>query len=331
MRLTRREFTTLGLLAGAAAAGLGRPRHVLGFFQNEQGAIHQWRQVARDVHVALGNGGNAGLVVSSDEALLIDCKNPGFGAALRREAEAVGSPLSRVVNTHHHADHTGGNPAFTPDVPVVSHDAARRRALSQGNSYASQLRAVVQRFADSDDDQLRRISEEAGAALEKLDIESFAPTETLARERRISVGRLTVELRHPGAAHTDNDIFVFIPERNTLHTGDLLFNGMHAFFDGAAGASTHGWEAAIDQMLEHCDSETVVIPGHGPITGADSLREQRRYLGELRAHVEKLVAEGRTREEVAATPLPGYDGYGLAQLHARTLGFVYDEVSGRRD
>src|SRR6185295_2924664 len=104
MALSRREFLAVSAAAGAACCvptcrSRGAVRADEKFFD--------WKDVAKDALAAFGFGGNSLAVLGTKGVLVVDCKNAPFGPQLRREAEALGK-LAMVVNTHHHADHTGG-------------------------------------------------------------------------------------------------------------------------------------------------------------------------------------------------------------------------------
>lgn len=79
----------------------------------------QLEQLADGVYGAFGHEGagtmaNAGIVDLGGETLVFDTFfTPQAGADLRRAAEELtGRPVSLVVNSHWHADHTFGNQAF---------------------------------------------------------------------------------------------------------------------------------------------------------------------------------------------------------------------------
>lgn len=327
--LDRREFARI-LLTGSA--GLALPTRLLGVGAS-QDTYFTWERVAPGVHVAIGGGGNALLVTDGGEALVSDAKNLGFGPTLRREAEAFGTPVTVAVNTHHHGDHSGGNVAFAADVPLVAHPAARRRVLEQAEVIVGRtndrLASTIDRMSQEGTDPrvIDDLIEEAGA-IERAAAADLAPTETFEVEREITVGRRTVLLRHVGAGHTDNDVFLHLPELNVLHTGDLLFVGRHGYMDRNGGVDSEGWQRSLRAMIDLCDGDTVVVSGHGEIVDRTGLERQYDYFDQLRAAVEAGVAEGRSREEVQSlTPDALSD---IAGSPARNLGVVWDEVTGGR-
>src|SRR6187551_1824066 len=94
--------------------------------------LFAWHQLTPHAWLAVGNGGNSVVLADGADVLLIDTKELGYGAALRREAaDVVGRPITRVVNTHHHTDHVLGNTAFTADVPVLAQRAAHDRTVAR--------------------------------------------------------------------------------------------------------------------------------------------------------------------------------------------------------
>jgi glyoxylase-like metal-dependent hydrolase (beta-lactamase superfamily II) len=52
---------------------------------------------------------------------------------------------------------------------------------------------------------------------------------------------------------------VFVPRRNVVHCGDLLFYRNHPFLD-ANRRVVQGWMAAAKSIAELCDEKTLVVP-----------------------------------------------------------------------
>ena len=130
--ISRRGFLGLGLAASAGLAVLPRAAWALQSAgqpaaKPAAGAtktLFEWKSLHAKAWAAIGQGGNSLVITDAGETLLIDTKMPVFGDILRREAESTVGTLTMVLNTHHHADHTGGNHAFTKDLPLLSHKKA---------------------------------------------------------------------------------------------------------------------------------------------------------------------------------------------------------------
>lgn len=299
-----------------------------------------WREVAPGVIVAMGPegaptlGANSVLVLGSAEALLLDTKFAALGAVMRREAESFGKPLKRVLVTHHHTDHTGGDHAFTGDIPVVGHAKCKPRVLAQLQRYLDGLDPVIAAIGGVPGEPAKAVAAEAAqlkAKAAELKAEQFAPTQTIDADANLEMGGIKVQVHHFGPAHTDNDLAVFLPDLNVLHTGDLLFNGYHAHLDRVGGGSTAGWIASLDKMVAMCNDKTVVVPGYGEPTNVDALKRQASYLAAVRAMVEEQVKAGKPREEVVKLPAPAdYAKYGLESLYTITLGAMFDELTEKK-
>ncbi len=338
MKLTRREFT--GLAIGAAAGAMSRPL----FGQTGRwGSFFEWAPIGDGALVAIGVGGNALLVKSGQEAVLIDCKNFGYGNTLRREATKThGAELTTVINTHHHGDHIGGNQAFTNDILLISQRNAKERITAWAMGTIKRVQPGGEAMHERMMNQMReQAASEGGAktatvdmaaffdALPTMEASAFTPTETFEDHHEIKVGELTVILHHAGAGHTDNDAFIFIPELNVLHTGDLCFHKLHPFIDMTAGATSAGWIRSCDAMLELCDTETTVVPGHGEIGGKAAITGQREYFKILRDAMVKAHADGVSRADAIAMEIPAFDGYGFERIKERTFASVFDEMQGK--
>ncbi len=354
--LTAALTTTLASRAafGAAVRASG-PRQPTRLFD--------WRRVSPRVWQVVGNGGNSVVVADGADVLLVDTKELGFGAALRAEVAAVvGRPVTRVVSTHAHGDHAFGNAAFTRDVPVVATRAGRQRVVAgveraltamlqnaeQGRdgfaAHEVNMRRSLAYFGRVDGPAEVRAAYAAlaadaraaraagGGALAGV-AERFAPTELFDAQHTVRVGRLAVELHHVGAAHTDNDVFVVVPEERLVIAGDLIFQGLHPFIDVNSGGDTVRWERALDAMAAAAGRSgsaraLTVLPGHGTPVDRAGIDVQRAYFARLRDVVGTAMREGRSRAEVTALTAPGFpsDDLGLGRMN---LGVVYDELQRR--
>lgn len=342
MSLTRREFVALGAGVGVsllAGRGLGARG---GGAWSRGGEFFEWRSLTKQAVAAIGRtgddlqiiGGNSVVLTSEGESLLIDAKQAVLGPALRREMKAHSGTLRRVLNTHHHFDHAGGNGAFSGEVPIVAHANAVRRIEASREAFLAQLGAKIDALRVSTAPGASEAADDAQAFLDtlaNLPGDALTPKERWAPEQKLLVGNLPVVVHHFGSGHTDNDLVVHVPSENLVITGDLVFHGYHPFFDAEGGADIFGWLRALQQVRMLCNERTVVVPGHGPVSDRGCIDRQMQYLVEVVAAVRRAIDAGKTREEVAGMTLAGYEEYLLKVAQPFLWGGVFDQVSKAKE
>lgn len=246
---------------------------------------------------------NAGLFAGRRETVLIDtCFTERRGRHLRDVVTAVSDrPVSTIINTHHHGDHTYGNYLF-PEATILAHHACRERMLATGLDTCSLFPGV-------DWGELQ-ISE---------------PTVTFADEITLHLDDVTAFVRHAGrAAHTAEDLYVWIPERGLLYTGDLVFNRGTPF---VLMGSVPGLIRSLHELAA-LDAE-VVVPGHGAIGDAGLIQPQIDYLELVWSAAEEGFRAGRTPLETARrTDLGPFATWLDAERLPANLHRAYSEMRG---
>jgi cyclase len=196
---------------------------------------------------------NAGFLVGADAVTLIDtCFTERRARALADAVKRTTGerPVRTLINTHHHGDHTYGNFVFGPGVTIIGHEKCREEVIATGLS----LKSI---WPDVDWGE----------------IDIVPPNVTFSETLTVYVDDLRVELIYVGPAHTTNDIVAWVPEKRTLFTGDVVFNGGTPFtiFGSIAGSID-----ALD-VLRTLNPERV-IPGHGPVCGPEVFDGIEAYL-----------------------------------------------------
>jgi len=330
--LSRRDFVRASAVF-AAAGMLGRPA----WARRADGTYFEWTQVRPGIYAGLDRaaanpaviGGNSTFVTGAGGGALIDTKQAVLGRALRREAVPLG-PVARVINTHHHADHAGGNHAFTTDLPLLAHQRCWERLKE---SYTQQIAQLAQKA------EALATSQAPGAAAAGADAKAFAaelasikptawePTERFEKDKTLDAAGRKFELHHYGVGHTDNDVIVHLPADNLVITGDLIFHGTHAYYDRGARANSEGWIASLREVVKLCKGGTVVVPGHGPVGDVSCVTRQIEYFERHREAVAAAIKEGKPREEIAKMSLPQYADFGMKQAVPMLWGGIYDEMT----
>ena len=291
--LSRRGFC-LCCMGAAAAGGWLSPREV---FAEARGLVSFIKDSAAtspivthrlrgSISVLEGSGGSIAVLSGPDGKVLVDAGISVSRAQMTKSLADLGAePISHLINSHWHFDHTDGNTWL---------QAAGAKIIAQQNTqkYLSQ----VQRVDDWDYNFL---------ALPPSGI----PTEVFAEERRLELNRTTIALKHYGPAHTDSDISVRFVDANVIHVADTFWNGAYPFIDYSTGGSIDGMVAAADANIAATDDETIVIAGHCKAVGTRAeLRRFRDMLVTVRERVATLKAAGRSRAEtVAAKPTAAFD------------------------
>ncbi|MEW6209684.1 MAG: MBL fold metallo-hydrolase [Acidobacteriota bacterium] len=220
---------------------------------------------------------NAGLLLDREgsmavDALMVPSMTHRFLSAIKK---VTTRPVTRLINTHHHIDHSGGNFLFR-DAEIVSHSRAREGIINTGLPVEF-LQIAMPRFAD-----------------EYAKIKPRAPQVTFEDRLVFHQSGREVELMHLGPAHTFGDAFVYLPKEKILFAGDIAFHYVTPMaFQGHVG----NWIKVADRILK-MDAD-VIVPGHGPVGGKRELREMRRYLAYIRREARKRFDARMTAKEAA--------------------------------
>jgi glyoxylase-like metal-dependent hydrolase (beta-lactamase superfamily II) len=228
-------------------------------------------------YMLAGAGGNIGLSVGEDAVFLVDDQYAPLTDKIRAAIAAITpKPVRFVLNTHWHGDHVGGNENFgKAGAVVVAHENVRKRmSTRQFNDFFKQ----------------ETLPSAAGA----LPIVTFTGTHTF------HVNGEELRVLHMPNAHTDGDAVVHFLGSDVIHMGDIFWYGIYPFIDNASGGSVAGTIAACDRVLAIASPNTKIIPGHGPLSDAAGLKEYRDMLATIAERVRRLLAEGKTVEQVAA-------------------------------
>lgn len=258
---------------------------------------YEIEQLTSDIYLLVGGrGGNVAFRVGERGVLVIDDQFADLAPSIKAAIETVTrKPIKYLVNTHHHGDHSGGNLFFKQYSEIVAHENVRRNLI-----------------------ELRPDN----VALEDLG----TPTVTYAKEMRIYLDDAEANIFHLNRGHTSGDSVVYFPRQKVVHMGDLYFNGRHPFIDIGSGASTKGWIDFIDGVLDRIPSDARIIPGHGPVSGPEGLRNFQNYLKELRSKVTVAIDQGLTRQEAMERITIGISREWPAQRGLENIGIAYDEV-----
>jgi cyclase len=294
-----------------------------------------------------GRGGNVGFLVTDAGVVVVDDQYEEVAQGIVDQIRSVTDrPIRYLVNTHYHADHTGGNPVFIRLAEIVAHDRVRPRLLESPATIRAtfpdrrrRLQEEIDAIKDAADPYRVALEKDMGIVdfmLKQAEASSLRtpapPGLTYDGQVRLWLGGQEVLILHVAPGHTDGDSMVFFAKEKVLHMGDLFFNGMYPFIDAWAGGSARGYVRNIDQVLSLVPPDTRVIPGHGPTTDLAGLRRFRSFLSDAITAVEQAAKAGRSKAEAVRTIK--MEQYPEIKPSFQTLGntveVAYDEMLSAR-
>jgi glyoxylase-like metal-dependent hydrolase (beta-lactamase superfamily II) len=260
------------------------------------------------------SGANAGFVIGDDGVLVIDSFfYPEAARALVAEIHRLtAKPIRYLVNTHYHADHTGGDQVLRDSgAIIVAHRNVRAWVRSEN----------IHLFGD-------RITPDLKARIEALPL----PDVTTSTGLTVWLGSRKVVVETV-LGHTGGDLTVLVPDSNVLFTGDLLWRKIAPnLIDGSVQEWT-ATEADFEAMPDA--ARTVFVPGHGDVSNLKDVQDFRQYLADLRRLVTKGRKAGLKDDALAAAVGPK-----LKALHpdwtisdraaAAEFRYMNDELAGTK-
>jgi cyclase len=262
-------------------------------------------KVQGNVYLITGAGGNIAVQTGDQGVLVVDTGLAAMSdkvvAAIRKLSD---KPIQYVINTHVHADHTGGN------------EAVRKAGLTfvGANVTGNLTDAGTGAQIYAQDNVLKRMSAPTG--IQAATPFGSWPTETyLSGRKQLFFNGEPIEIIHQPAAHTDGDSLVLFRRSDVVVTGDVFVTTTYPFIDLDRGGGIQGEVAALNNVLEIAipglqdEGGTYLIPGHGHICDQPDLLEYRDMVTIIRDRIQAAIKKGMTLERVKAAGLTkDYDG-----------------------
>ena len=273
------------------------------------------KKVADGVHVAVATpaykvNSNTAIIESDDGVVIVDTHSKPSAARVivERLSEITTAPVRYVVNTHFHWDHWHGNevyPAAYPNAEIVTNQLTREAMVTKGlKRIQDHVRQVPREIA-----QLEAERAAAGAPAERARLEAnvrlaasylaevraLKPAlPTMVFERTMTLYRRDreIHLLYLGRAHTEGDVFVYLPKEKVVITGDAVIGWTPYMGDGYP----EDWVATLDRLAQ-LDWRHMIM-GHGDVAGRDWLATFRSYIHDLVDAVREQAAAGATLAEV---------------------------------
>jgi len=237
-------------------------------------------KVAGNIYMLQGQGGNIGVSVGADGILIVDDQFAPLADKIKAALKTLGEgKLKFVLNTHWHGDHTGGNVQFGPEAPIIAHDNVRRRlATEQKSEFFKRTTPASPKEA--------------------------LPVITFDKSLSVHFNGEEIKVIHFPQGHTDGDSVIFFTNSNVVHMGDDFFVARFPFVDLESGGSVQGLTRNIGEIIPKLAADVKIIPGHGPISTVEDLKQYHHMLLETTAVVQSKMKAGKTVAQIKAEGLP---------------------------
>lgn len=270
-------------------------------------------QVRNNLYVITGSdassretfsGGNTGVFVTAEGVTIVDTKLPGWGQVLLERIRTVtDKPITTIINTHTHGDHTGSNTFFPAAVEIVAHENTRTN-MERMDSFAGENA-------------------------------TYLPNRTYADRLTLGAGRDQIDLYYLGAGHTNGDTFIVYTALGVMQTGDMFPWKDAPFLDRANGGSGVEFPRTLSRAIRRIEESSLqpygapdlIVPGHIPVTTWAALEEYQRFVSDLLQAVRNALAAGQSASE-AAESIDLTDQYPTYESNrmAAAIEAIYEEL-----
>ena len=244
------------------------PRSAFGPALNEQG--YYVGRVERNLYWITDGTYQSAFLTTSDGVVLLDAP-PTIGHNIQRavdeiaSANGVSNKVTHLIYSHHHADHAGASSLFEKNVARIGHEETRNLLLR-------------------DNDPARP-----------------APEETFQEKRTVKIGGERIELAWHGSNHSPDNIFIHLPDHDTLMLVDIVNPGWAPVYQSNLTEDVQGYIKAPDTALSYAWKH--FIGGHmGRLGTHDDIALHQHYMAD--------IAENSRKALDTVDPTPYFVKYG---------------------
>jgi glyoxylase-like metal-dependent hydrolase (beta-lactamase superfamily II) len=242
------------------------------------------------------SGGNTGVFITNSGVVVVDTKLTGWGQVLLDRIKTVtDKPVTTIINTHTHGDHTGSNTMFPATVEIVAHENTK-------------------------------------ANMEKMDAfkgdgAKGLPKKTYKDKMTLGSGKDRVDLYYFGRGHTNGDTWIIYPSLRVMQTGDMFAWKDAPLLDKSNGGTGVEYAATVRKAVAAATNVDTLIVGHSPLRTVPELKEYAQFMDDLVAAVKEAKAAGKSATDAAASIdlTTKYKGY-KKERQTGAVQVIYDEL-----
>ena len=269
-----RRAVLLGILLTAGAIGIAAQQAPPAGGQAAQPQTATIEKLKDNLFVIKGGGGNTAAFVTSTGVVIVDTKLAGWGQRIMDQIRSVtDKPVTTIINTHTHGDHTGSNEFFPASVEVVAQENTR-------------------------------------ANMEKMDAfkgdkAQFLPDKTFKDKLTLFSGADQIDLYYFGAGHTNGDAVVVFKELRVAHIGDLFARKGTPLIDTNNGGSGVAYPKTVKNAAKKIKNVDSVITGHSDVFPWSAVAEYAEFnKAFLDATTASMKAGKSADDTIAAFKMP---------------------------
>ena len=239
------------------------------------------------------SGGNTAVFITNAGVVIVDTKLAGWGQViLDRVRSVTDKPITTIINTHTHGDHTGSN--------AFRHLGRDDRPGEHGGEHGPDGRFQGRQGSSSEADVQRQ---------------------NVDRRRQRSDRPVLF-----GRGHTDGDTFVVFPALGRC-TWAIFSLEVRAVSGSQQRRERRGHPKTLDSALKGIRNVDTIVGGHQPVVQWKDLQEYQRFNADLLAAVQAAMKAGKSVDEAAASInlTTKYAGYESARTKA-AIQAIYDEL-----
>jgi glyoxylase-like metal-dependent hydrolase (beta-lactamase superfamily II) len=189
---------------------------------------------------------NTGVIIGDDSVMIVEAQaTPELANKVIEKVRSVtDKPITHLSLTHYHAVRVLGAAAYNAPTIIMGEKARSMVAERGAEDRESEFMRFPRLFAGYDD-------------ISKVPPLTW-PTTTFNDRMSVYLGKRRIDLMHLGRAHTAGDIVIYVPDANTMFTGDIVeYHSACYCGDG----HFHDWPGTINRIRNfHLDA---IAPGRG--------------------------------------------------------------------
>src|SRR5438132_3900770 len=215
------------------------------------------------------SGGNTAVFVTDAGVVVVDTKLPGWGPTILDRIKSVtNKPVTTIINTHTHNDHTGSNEFFGATVDSVVQENTKANMAKMDEFKGQKAR--------------------------------FLPKRTYKDQLTIGKGKDEIDLYYFGAGHTGGDSCVVFPAIRTMHVGDMFAWKALPYIDTGNGGSAVAHASTLAKVVATVKNVDTIINGHIPTTTFNELKEYADFSQDFVTFARNQMKAGNTVDHAAA-------------------------------